>query len=249
MSQKGKRIIVLKEPVGVCAAITPWNFPLSTITRKAAPAMACGCTVLVKPSSYTPFSALALAVLADKAGLPPGVFNVITGQAERIGRLLSHSRLVRKISFTGSTEVGKALMRECGDSLKKLSLELGGHAPFIVFGDADLDLAVEEAMTSKFRNSGQTCVCANRFLVQEEIYEQFAARLVDEVKRRFVLGPGSCADCNMGPLIDDKAIVKVERQIEDALAKGRALPPAAKGGRGKGFSLSRQSCSMSPVRC
>jgi succinate-semialdehyde dehydrogenase/glutarate-semialdehyde dehydrogenase len=235
MSQKGKRIIVLKEPVGVCAAITPWNFPLSTITRKAAPAIASGCTVLVKPSSYTPFSALALAVLAEKAGLPPGVFNVITGQAERIGSLLAHSRLVRKISFTGSTEVGKALMRECGDSLKKLSLELGGHAPFIVFADADLDLAVEEAMTSKFRNSGQTCVCANRFLVQEEIYQEFAARLVAEVKRRFVLGPGFCAGSNMGPLIDDKAIVKVERQIEDAVAKGAHIAAGGRRRAGQGF--------------
>ena len=228
MGHRSKRIIVLKEPVGVCAAITPWNFPLSTITRKAAPALAAGCTVLVKPSSYTPFSALALAVLAERAGFPAGVINVITGEAARIGTLLARSRLVRKISFTGSTEVGRVLMRGCADSLKKLSLELGGHAPFIVFADADLDRAVAEAMTSKFRNSGQTCVCANRFIVQDSIYDAFAAMLVEEVRRQLVVGPGSCRECNQGPLIDERAVAKIEGQIADALAKGARL---AIGGR------------------
>lgn len=235
MGHRGKRIIVLKEPVGVCAAITPWNFPLSTITRKAAPALAAGCTVIVKPSSHTPFSALALAVLAERAGLPAGVINVITGNAAHIGGLLAGSKLVRKISFTGSTEVGRLLMRECADSLKKLSLELGGHAPFIVFADADIDRAVSEAMTSKFRNSGQTCVCANRFIIQDSIYDVFASKLVEEIKRQLIVGPGACRECNQGPLIDENAVRKIEGQIADALAKGARL---ATGGRripGQGF--------------
>lgn len=235
MSQKGKRIIVLKEPIGVCAAITPWNFPLSTIARKAAPALASGCTVIVKPSSHTPFSALALAVLGDRAGLPPGVLNIVTGRADIIGRALTASRLVKKISFTGSTAVGRTLMKDCGDSLKKLALELGGHAPFIVFADADLDRAVAEAMISKFRNSGQTCVCANRFLIQEDIYEEFASRLVSEVKNQLVVGPGNCAECNQGPLIDEKAVLKVEEQIRDALQKGARLATGGKRLSGKGF--------------
>ena len=235
MGQRGKRIIVLKEPIGVCAAITPWNFPLSTITRKAAPALATGCTVLVKPSSYTPFSALALAVLAEKAGFPPGVFNVVTGKGERIGHILTKSKLVRKISFTGSTEVGRKLMRDCGESLTKLSLELGGHAPFIVFADADLDLAVTEAMTSKFRNSGQTCVCANRFIIQDSIYDAFASRLIKEVESTLVVGPGNCTGCNQGPLIDEKAVLKIEGQIEDALKKGARLATGGKRIPGKGF--------------
>jgi succinate-semialdehyde dehydrogenase/glutarate-semialdehyde dehydrogenase len=235
MSQKGKRIIVMKEPIGVCVAITPWNFPLSTIARKAAPALACGCPVIVKPSSHTPFSALALATLAEQAGFPPGVFNVVTGRADNLGKVLAASRLVKKISFTGSTEVGRVLMKNCGDSLKKLALELGGHAPFIVFADADLDLAVDEAMVSKFRNSGQTCVCANRFLIQESIYDEFALRLVKEVKNRLVVGPGTCAESNQGPLIDEKAVLKVEEQIEDALGKGARLATGGNRIAGKGF--------------
>lgn len=235
MAQKGKRIIVLKEPVGVCAAITPWNFPLSTIARKAAPALAAGCPVIVKPSSFTPFSALALAVLAEQAGFPPGVFNVVTGPAETIGRTLTASRRVKKISFTGSTAVGRILMRDSAESLKKISLELGGHAPFIVFEDADLDLAVSEAMISKFRNSGQTCVCANRFLVQDSIYDQFAERLVAMVRDLLVVGPGLHMESNQGPLIDERAVLKVERQIDDALAKGAKLATGGKRIAGKGF--------------
>ncbi len=235
MSQKGKRIVVLKEPIGVCAAITPWNFPLSTITRKAAPALAAGCTVIVKPSSYTPFSALALAVLADKAGFPPGVINVITGKAEILGKVLTSSRLVKKISFTGSTEVGRVLMRDSSDSLKKISLELGGHAPFIVFEDADIELAVTEAMISKFRNSGQTCVCANRFLVQESIFDEFSMKFIEMVRSQLVVGSGLQMDRNQGPLIDGKAVEKVENQIQDALAKGARLAAGGKRIAGKGF--------------
>ncbi len=235
MAQRGKRIVVLKEPIGVCAAITPWNFPLSTIARKAAPALAAGCTVIVKPSSYTPFSALALAVLAEEAGLPPGTLNVITGQAETIGRILTSDRLVKKISFTGSTEVGRILMKDSSQSLKKISLELGGHAPFIVFDDADIELAVSEAMISKFRNSGQTCVCANRFLIQNTIYEQFTERFVGLVCNQLVVGPGLHRESNQGPLIDEKAVLKVESQIRDALKKGAKLAIGGKRLPGKGF--------------
>jgi len=235
MAQKGKRIVVLKEPIGVCAAITPWNFPLSTIARKAAPALAAGCTVIVKPSSYTPFSALALAVLAEEAGFPPGTLNVITGQAETIGRVLTSDRLVKKISFTGSTEVGRILMKDSSESLKKISLELGGHAPFIVFDDADIELAVSEAMISKFRNSGQTCVCANRFLIQNPIYDQFAEHFVRLVRNQLVVGPGLHMESNQGPLIDEKAVLKVENQIRDALEKGAKLAIGGKRLPGKGF--------------
>jgi len=219
MGQPGKRIIVLKEPVGVCAAITPWNFPSSMIARKAAPALAAGCTVVVKPASQTPFSALALAVLAEEAGLPPGVFNVITGPAVEIGGEMTSNPLVRKLSFTGSTEVGKLLMRDCAATVKKLSLELGGHAPFIVFDDANLDEAVRGAIASKYRNSGQTCVCANRFFVQEGVYEQFAAKLVAAVQGLRV-GNGFDEGIQQGPLIDLNAVLKVEGQINDAVAKG-----------------------------
>lgn len=235
MSQKGKRIVVLKEPIGVCVAITPWNFPLSTITRKAAPALAAGCTVIVKPSSYTPFSALALAVLAEKAGFPPGVINVITGKAEILGKAMTSNRLVKKISFTGSTEVGRVLMRDSSDSLKRISLELGGHAPFIVFEDADIELAVAEAMISKFRNSGQTCVCANRFLVQENIYDAFAMKFIEMVRSQLVVGSDLQRDRNQGPLIDGKAVEKVEFQIQDALSKGARLATGGKRIAGKGF--------------
>ncbi|HFQ89353.1 MAG TPA: aldehyde dehydrogenase family protein, partial [Desulfobulbus sp.] len=182
MGQPGKRIIVIKQPVGVCAAITPWNFPSAMITRKAAPALAAGCPVVVKPAAQTPFSALALAWLAHEAGMPAGVFNVITGPAREIGAELTENPVVRKLSFTGSTEVGKLLMRACASTVKKISLELGGHAPFLVFDDADLDEAVQGAIASKYRNSGQTCVCANRFIVQEGIYDAFAEKLIRAVR-------------------------------------------------------------------
>jgi succinate-semialdehyde dehydrogenase/glutarate-semialdehyde dehydrogenase len=222
MGQQGKRIIVLKEPVGVCAAITPWNFPSAMIARKAAPALAAGCPVVVKPASQTPFSALALAWLADQAGIPPGVFNVVTGEAAVIGAEMTANPLVRKLSFTGSTAVGKILMRDCAATVKKLSLELGGHAPFIVFDDADLDAAVRGAIASKYRNSGQTCVCANRFIVQEEVYDRFAAKLVEAVQQLRV-GNGFQEGVQQGPLIDLNAIRKVETQIRDAVAKGARI--------------------------
>jgi succinate-semialdehyde dehydrogenase/glutarate-semialdehyde dehydrogenase len=227
MAQPGKRILVLREPVGVCAAITPWNFPSSMITRKAAPALAAGCPVVVKPAARTPFSALALARLADRAGIPPGVFNVVTGPATEIGPELTANPLVRKLSFTGSTAVGKLLMRDCAATVKKISLELGGHAPFIVFADADVAAAVRGAMASKFRNSGQTCVCANRFIVHEAVYEQFAAGLVAAV-RQLRIGCGFEEGVHLGPLIDVGAVRKVEAHIADALARGAHL---ACGGR------------------
>ena len=223
MAQPGKRIVVLKQPVGVCAAITPWNFPSSMITRKAAPALAAGCTVVVKPASQTPFSALALAVLAEEAGMPPGVFNVLTGSAKEIGGELCANPAVRKLSFTGSTEIGKLLMRNCADTVKNISLELGGHAPFIVFDDADLDEAVEGAIASKYRNSGQTCVCANRFIIQDGIYAAFAEKLVQAVKDQLKLGNGFDEGVNQGPLIDLNAVLRMEEQVKDALDKGARL--------------------------
>ncbi|ADW18964.1 succinate semialdehyde dehydrogenase [Desulfobulbus propionicus DSM 2032] len=222
IGQQGKRIVVLKEPVGVCAAITPWNFPSSMVTRKAAPALAAGCPVVVKPSSSTPFSALALARLAEEAGMPPGVFNVVTGPAAVIGAEMTANPLVRKLSFTGSTQVGKILMRDCAATVKRVSLELGGHAPFIVFDDADLDEAVRGAMASKYRNSGQTCVCANRFIVQEKVYARFAAKLVEAVQQLRV-GNGFEEGVQQGPLIDLDAVRKVEAQIDDAVAKGARI--------------------------
>ena len=217
--QADKRIIVVKEPIGVVACITPWNFPLAMITRKAGPAIAAGCTVVLKPASQTPFSALALAELAERAGVPAGVFNVITGAASEIGGELTSNPIVRKLSFTGSTETGKLLMAQCATTVKKLSLELGGNAPFIVFDDADLDAAVEGAILSKYRNTGQTCVCANRLLVHDTIYDAFAGKLADAVKK---LKPaaGTDASATQGPLIDDKAVEKVESHIADAIAKG-----------------------------
>lgn len=222
MGQQGKRIIVLREPVGVCAAITPWNFPSAMIARKAAPALAAGCPVVVKPASQTPFSALALAWLAEQAGIPRGVFNVVTGQAAVIGAEMTANPLVRKLSFTGSTEVGKILMRDCAATVKKVSLELGGHAPFIVFDDADIDEAVRGAIASKYRNSGQTCVCANRFIVQERVYDRFAEKLVAAVQQLKV-GSGFEEGVQQGPLIDQSAIEKVEEQIRDAVAKGARI--------------------------
>jgi succinate-semialdehyde dehydrogenase/glutarate-semialdehyde dehydrogenase len=220
--QAGKRILVMKQPVGVCAAITPWNFPAAMITRKAGAALAAGCTLVVKPAEQTPLSALALAVLADRAGIPPGVFNVVTGQPGPIGAELTANPTVRKLSFTGSTEVGRLLMRQCADTVKRLSLELGGNAPFIVFDDADLDAAVEGAIQSKYRNSGQTCVCANRILVQAGIYGTFAERLATRVGELQV-GPGDEVGVTQGPLIDGDALAKVEAQVADALGQGARL--------------------------
>jgi len=217
--QADKRIVVIKQPVGVVACITPWNFPLAMITRKAGPAIAAGCTVVLKPAEQTPFSALALAELAERAGVPKGVFNVVTGAPTEIGPELTSSPMVRKLSFTGSTEVGKLLMAQCAGTVKKVSLELGGNAPFIVFDDADLDAAVEGAMASKYRNSGQTCVCANRLLIQETIYDAFATKLAAAVK---ALKPalGLETGATQGPLIDEAAVEKVESHLRDAQAKG-----------------------------
>ncbi len=214
-----RRIIVLKEPVGVVAAITPWNFPSAMITRKVGPALASGCPVVVKPASATPFSALALAELGDRAGLPAGVLHVVTGASGPIGRELTTNPLVRKVSFTGSTEVGRALMAQCASTVKKVSLELGGNAPFVVFDDADLDAAVAGAIASKYRNSGQTCVCTNRFLVQDGIHDAFAEKLGEAVSRLRV-GNGLAADVQQGPLIDLAAVRKVEEHLSDAVARG-----------------------------
>ncbi|WP_409192693.1 NAD-dependent succinate-semialdehyde dehydrogenase [Bradyrhizobium sp. RDM4] len=217
-----RRILVLKEPVGVCAIITPWNFPNAMITRKVAPALAAGCTVVIKPSDFTPHSALALAVLAERAGIPPGVVNVVTGLPTEIGAEIMANETVRKISFTGSTRVGSLLMRGAADSIKRVSLELGGNAPFIVFDDADLDLAVEGAIMSKFRNGGQTCVCANRILVQAGVYDAFADKLVARVERMKV-GPGLEPGVAIGPMINEAAISKIDRHVADALSKGARL--------------------------
>ncbi len=214
-----KRIIVVKEPVGVCGAITPWNFPAAMVTRKVAPALAAGCTMVVKPATQTPLTALALADLAGRAGVPPGVLNVLTGKASAIGGELTANPGVRKLSFTGSTEIGRILAAQCAPTLKKMSLELGGNAPFIVFDDADLDAAVEGAMLSKYRNTGQTCVCANRILVQEGVYEAFAQRLAVAVGKLRV-GNGLSADVEQGPLIDMAAVTKVEELVADVLENG-----------------------------
>ena len=217
--QPDKRIVVIKQPIGVVACITPWNFPLAMITRKAGPAIAAGCTVVLKPATQTPFSALALAELAERAGVPRGVLNVITGPAKEIGAELTSNPIVRKLSFTGSTEVGKVLMAQCASTVKKLSLELGGNAPFIVFDDADLDAAVEGAVASKYRNTGQTCVCTNRVLVQDSVYDAFAEKLAVAVKA-LKPAPGLEAGATQGPLIDDAAVAKVESHIRDAQEKG-----------------------------
>lgn len=217
-----RRILVLKQPVGVAAAITPWNFPIAMITRKVAPALAAGCPIIVKPSELTPLSALALAVLAERAGFPAGVLQVLTGLPTDIGRAITASHTVRKISFTGSTRVGQRLMQQSADSIKRLSLELGGNAPLIIFDDADLDIAVAGVMTSKFRNAGQTCVCANRILVQRSIYERFSARLLEAVATLKV-GDGFDAQNTIGPLINDRAVEKVNSHIADALGQGASL--------------------------
>jgi succinate-semialdehyde dehydrogenase/glutarate-semialdehyde dehydrogenase len=217
--QPDKRIFVLRQPVGVVAAITPWNFPAAMITRKAGPALAAGCTFVCKPAMQTPYSALAMAELAHRAGIPPGVFSVVTGSATAIGGEMTTNPIVRKVTFTGSTEIGKKLMVQCAGTLKKLSLELGGNAPFIVFDDADLDLAVQGAIASKYRNTGQTCVCANRLLVQEGVYDAFVAKLVEAV-RKLRVGNGLQGATEQGPLIDANAVAKVEEHVADALAKG-----------------------------
>ncbi len=222
-----RRILVFKEPVGVVAAITPWNFPNALIARKCAPALAAGCTVVIKPSELTPFSALALAALAEEVGFPPGVFNVVTGQPGPIGEAMTSSRDVRKLSFTGSTRVGKLLMRRSTETLKRVTLELGGNAPFIVFADADLDQAIAGLMMSKFRNAGQACVCANRILVQDEIYDEFAERLA-RAAGLLVVGDGMRAGVTIGPLINDAAVEKVLGHIDDARSRGAR--PALGGG-------------------
>ncbi len=233
-----RRLVVLKQPIGVCAAITPWNFPAAMITRKVAPALAAGCTVVIKPAEQTPLTALALTELASRAGFPAGVINVITASAAsapKVGAELTANPIVRKLSFTGSTEVGRLLMAQCAPTLKKISLELGGNAPFIVFDDADVDAAVDGAMASKYRNAGQTCVCANRLLVQEGVYEAFAAKLAEKVKALKV-GGGMEEGTTQGPLIDSAALEKVEAHVADAVALGaRVLTGGKRHARGGTF--------------
>jgi succinate-semialdehyde dehydrogenase/glutarate-semialdehyde dehydrogenase len=225
--QADKRIVVLKEPIGVCAAITPWNFPAAMITRKAGPALASGCTMVIKPASATPFSALAMAELAERAGVPKGVISVVTGSASAVGGEMTSNPIVRKLTFTGSTEIGKVLMEQCARTVKKTSMELGGNAPFIVFDDADLDAAADGAIASKYRNAGQTCVCANRILVQDKVYDAFAAKLGERVAKLKV-GNGMEAGVTTGPLIDAAAVAKVEEHIADALAKGARIVTGGK---------------------
>jgi len=225
--QRDKRIVVIKQPIGVCAAITPWNFPAAMITRKAGAALAAGCTMVVKPATATPYSALALAELAEQAGIPAGVFSVVTGASGAIGAELTGNPLVRKLTFTGSTEIGKQLMRECAGTMKKVSMELGGNAPFIVFDDADVDAAVEGAIISKYRNTGQTCVCTNRFLVQNGVYDEFAAKLATRVQA-LTVGDGLKGETQQGPLIDANAVEKVMEHIEDAVDKGARIVTGGK---------------------
>jgi succinate-semialdehyde dehydrogenase/glutarate-semialdehyde dehydrogenase len=229
-TDNNKRYLVIKQAIGVCAAITPWNFPIAMITRKVAPALAAGCPVVLKPAEQTPLSALAVAELAQRAGMPPGVLNIVTADGQNsiaVGKALCASDTVRHLSFTGSTEVGRILMQQCAPTIKKLSLELGGNAPFIVFDDADLDSAAEGALASKYRNAGQTCVCANRLYVQEGVYDAFVARLADKTKS-IKVGNGFEAGVNQGPLIDDDAMAKVERHVADALDKGARLVTGGK---------------------
>lgn len=232
------RMLVLREPIGVCAAITPWNFPTAMITRKVAPALAAGCTIVLKPAEQTPLSALALAVLAEQAGIPAGVLNIITADSEQsiaVGKVLCTSPTVRKLTFTGSTPVGRILMQQCAPSIKKMSLELGGHAPFIVFEDADIDAAIEGAMISKYRNAGQTCVCTNRFYVHANVYDNFAAKLAARVSSALSVGEGFEDKVTTGPLIDEAAVAKVEEHVQDAVAKGAKIlcggTKHARGGR------------------
>jgi succinate-semialdehyde dehydrogenase/glutarate-semialdehyde dehydrogenase len=219
---RDKRIVVIKEPIGVCAAITPWNFPSAMITRKAGPALAAGCTMVVKPATATPYSALALAELGERAGIPAGVFSVITGSSSEIGAEMTSNPIIRKLTFTGSTEIGKQLTAQCSATMKKVSMELGGNAPFIVFDDADLDAAVEGAMASKYRNAGQTCVCTNRLLVQSGVYDLFAEKLATAVAEMRV-GDGMKGDVQQGPLIDEASVLKVEEHISDAVSKGARI--------------------------
>ena len=225
--QPDKRLIVLKQPIGVTAAITPWNFPAAMITRKAGPALAAGCTMVLKPASQTPYSALALAELAQRAGIPKGVFSVVTGSAGDIGSELTSNPIVRKLSFTGSTEIGRQLMAECAHDIKKVSLELGGNAPFIVFDDADLDAAVDGAIISKYRNNGQTCVCANRLYIQDSVYDAFVEKLKVAVAK-LKIGNGLEDGTTTGPLIDDKAVAKVQEHIADAISKGAKVVSGGK---------------------
>jgi succinate-semialdehyde dehydrogenase/glutarate-semialdehyde dehydrogenase len=217
-----RRIVVTKEPIGVCAAITPWNFPAAMITRKVAPALAAGCPIVLKPSELTPYSAFALAVLGERAGVPKGVFSIVTGDAQAIGGEMTGNPVVRKMSFTGSTAVGRLLMQQCAPTVKKMSLELGGNAAFVVFDDADLDAAVEGAIASKYRNAGQTCVCANRMYVQDSVYEEFSRKLV-AAAAKLKVGNGADAGVNQGPLINEKAVQKVEQHIADAVSKGARI--------------------------
>ncbi len=217
-----RRVMVLKQPVGVCAAITPWNFPLAMIARKVAPALAAGCPIVVKPAMQTPYSALAMAVLAERAGVPPGILSVITGAAQAIGGEMTANPTVRKVTFTGSTEIGRILMKQSSDTIKRLSLELGGNAPFIVFDDADLDAALDGAMTSKYRNTGQTCVCPNRILVQDAVYDAFASKLT-AATRKLKVGNGVDPDVQQGPLIDQRAVEQVETFVADAVGKGAKI--------------------------
>lgn len=227
-TQPGRRIVVLKQPIGVVAAITPWNFPNAMITRKCGPALAAGCPIVIKPPAETPLSALALAVLAERAGIPKGIFNIVTtAHSSRVGQEMTANSLVRKFSFTGSTEIGKLLMRQCASTVKKVSLELGGNAPFIVFDDADLDAAVQGAMLSKFRNMGQTCVCANRIFVQDKVHDAFAAKLAASAAAMKV-GDGLADGVTQGPLINMEAVEKVERLVGDAVAKGATLMTGGK---------------------
>ncbi|KFL46029.1 succinate-semialdehyde dehydrogenase (NADP+) [Sphingobium sp. ba1] len=234
--EANRRILVMKEPVGVSAAITPWNFPSAMITRKCAPALAAGCPVVVKPSELTPYSALAMAKLAEQAGFPAGVFNIVTGMPTAIGGALTASPVVRKLSFTGSTRVGALLMRQCADTIKRVSFELGGNAPLIVFDDADIDLAVASTMVSKFRNAGQTCVCANRILVQDAVYDQFAEKLAKAVSA-LTVAPGDQPGSTIGPLINAAAADKVKAHVEDALSHGATLfAQAPEGASGERFA-------------
>ena len=246
-----RRLLIIKQPIGVCAAITPWNFPLAMITRKVAPALASGCTVIIKPAELTPLTALAAAELALRAGLPPGVLNMITADSEQsvaVGKVICASDVVRHLSFTGSTEVGRILIKQCADTVKKLSLELGGNAPFIVFDDADIDSAVEGALVSKYRNAGQTCVCANRFYVQAGVYDQFVAKFTVKVKAMKV-GNGFDDGVTQGPLIEDAAIAKVKRHVADALAKGGKVETGGNALSGQFFEPTVVSGATADMLC
>ena len=250
-TDQNRRLLVLKQPIGVCAAITPWNFPIAMITRKVAPALAAGCTVVIKPAEQTPLSALALAELAHRAGMPPGVLNVLTADSQRsieIGKLLCSSDTVRHLSFTGSTEVGRILAAQCAPTIKKISLELGGNAPFIVFDDADIDSAVEGAMISKYRNAGQTCVCANRFYVQESVYEKFVEKFAAKAKAIRV-GNGFEPGVQQGPMIDEQALEKIELHVSDALSKGAKLVTGGQRAGERAYQPTVLSHVTSEMRC